>query len=212
MQPGKEQLTSQKATIAIFIVFTLTVPLTANRALAHKVNVFAWVEGDRVFVEGYYSGKKRAQNSRVEVFNKAGAKLLEGKTNEKGEFSFKTPEKTDLRIVLTNGMGHKNDFIIAVSDFGEVEASVTSSPHEPEEIKTTAVPVSADPQQLEEIIDKALDRKLAPIVKLISETRREGPRLTEIIGGIGYIFGLLGVAAFFSNRKRGIRTKQNENR
>jgi nickel transport protein len=67
------------------------------------------------------------------------------------------------------------------------------------------------------MIDKALDRKLAPVIKLIRDTRKEGPSITEIVGGIGYIFGLVGVAVYFSNRKKGARHKaqgagQNEKR
>ena len=210
MQPGKKKSLLRKTTTAILILLTLTVPLIASLALAHKVNVFAWVEGDTVFVEGYYGGKRKAHNSLVEVFNKAGVKLLEGRTNDEGQFSFEPPEKTELRIVLTAGMGHKNDFIIAASDFGEVKSSVSGSPPEPEENQTTSASASADPHQLEDLIDKALDRKLAPIIKLIRETRREGPTLTEILGGIGYIFGLLGVAVYFSNRKKKERGQRSE--
>ncbi len=210
MQPGRKQSLLQKTTIPIFTISMLTVPLMANHALAHKVNVFAWVEGDTVFVEGYYGGKKKAHNSLVEVFNKGGVKLLEGRTNDEGQFSFVPPEKAELRIVLTAGMGHKNDFIIAASDFGEVESSVSGSPPEPEENKTTSASASADPHQLEDLIDEALDRKLAPIIKLIRETRREGPTLTEILGGIGYIFGLFGVAVYFSNRKNKERGQRSE--
>jgi len=202
MRPGKKESLLRKTTIAIFIVFTLTVPLMANRALAHKVNVFAWVEGDTVFVEGYYGGKKKAQNSLVEVFNEAGVKLLEGRTNEKGEFSFEPIERTELRIVLTAGMGHKNDFVLPASAFGGATSSQSSPPPELQSSKTDFTAATIDPHQLEEMFDKALDQKLAPLIKLIIDTRREGPKLTEIIGGIGYIFGLFGVALYFSNRKR----------
>jgi len=210
MRPGKKESLLRKTTIAIFIAFTLTVPLMANRALAHKVNVFAWVEGDTVFVEGYYGGKKKAQNSLVEVFDEAGVKLLEGRTNEKGEFSFEPTEKTELRIVLTAGMGHKNDFVLPASAFGGAILSQSSPSPELQPSKTDFTAATIDPHQLEEMIDKALDQKLAPVIKLISDTRRGGPKLTEIIGGIGYIFGLFGVALYFSNRKKKERGQRSE--
>jgi nickel transport protein len=54
---------------------------------------------------------------------------------------------------------------------------------------------------LEVMIDQALDRKLEPVIKLIRNTRKEGPGVTEIIGGIGYIFGLFGLVMYFRNRK-----------
>ena len=192
------------------VVLALMAAAMTTRALAHKVNVFAWVEGDTVFVEGDFGGKRKAQNSLVEVFNKAGDKLLEGRTNKKGEFSFKPPEKTDLRIVLTDGRGHKNDFVVPAKDFGEVDSLPSGSPPAITQHKTDSPSFTMAPHQLEEMIDKTLDRKLDPVIKLIRESRREGPRLTEIIGGIGYIFGLVGVAVYFGNRKKGVRAKQNK--
>ena len=100
------------ATIVISALGIIAFLTLASQVWAHKVNVFAWVEGDMIFVEGYFPGGKKAQNSLVEVYNGAGAKLLEGRTNQKGEFSFEIPAREDLRIVLTAGMGHKNDFTI----------------------------------------------------------------------------------------------------
>ena len=169
---------------------------------AHKVNVFAWVEGDTVFVEGYFPGGKKSQDSLVEVFNPAGTKLLEGRTNEKGEFSFKIPERIDLTIVLTASMGHKNDFIVPASDFQE-GASASSTPAQV--FAGRAEDTSAHPDdlsQLEGMIDRILDRKLAPVMKLIRDTRKEGPTVTEIIGGIGYIVGLFGLVMYFKSRNK----------
>jgi nickel transport protein len=39
-------------------------------------------------------------------------------------------------------------------------------------------------------------------MKLLVETRRSGPSVTDILGGIGYIFGLIGVAAYFNAKRR----------
>ena len=172
-----------------------------SQVWAHKVNVFAWVEGDTVFVEGYFPGGKKSQDSLVEVFNPAGTKLLQGRTNEKGEFSFKIPERTDLTIVLTASMGHKNDFTVSAGDFGEVRSSPSSPAQSFAERAKDASPHPADLSQLEGIIDRALDRKLAPVIKLIRDTRKEGPTISEIVGGIGYIFGLFGLVMYFKSRK-----------
>jgi nickel transport protein len=173
----------------------------ASNVWAHKVNVFAWVEGDMVFVEGYYPGGKKAQNSLVEVYNRAGVKLLEGRTNQKGEFSFKVPAREDLRIVLTASMGHKNDFTLPAGDLGGSEPGSQDAVPKLGERSITPLSTPVDIGQLEEIIDKSLDRKLDPVIKLIRSTRKEGPGVTEIIGGIGYIFGLFGVVMYFKSRK-----------
>ncbi len=198
------------ATLTVLALGIIVALPMVSKVWAHKVNVFAWVEGDTVFVEGYLPGGKKSQDSLVEVFNPAGIKLLEGRTNEKGEFSFKIPERTDLKIVLTVSMGHKNDFIVPASDFGEVESSPSSPSQSFAESAKDSSANPTDLNQLEGIIDKALDRKLAPVIKLIRDTRKEGPTITEIVGGIGYIFGLIGVAVYFSNRRNKERGQRSE--
>jgi nickel transport protein len=37
-------------------------------------------------------------------------------TNENGEFSFKIPKKTDLKIVIDTGEGHRGEWTIAASE------------------------------------------------------------------------------------------------
>jgi len=197
----KPRLRWRAALTVLALCIFVALPMVSH-VWAHKVNVFAWVEGDTVFVEGYFPGGKKSQDSLVEVFNPAGTKLLEGRTNEKGEFSFKIPERIDLTIVLTASMGHKNDFIVPASDFQEG----ASAPSTPAQVfagraeDTSAHP--ADLSQLEGMIDRALDRKLAPVMKLIRDTRKEGPTVTEIIGGIGYIVGLFGLVMYFKSRNK----------
>ena len=199
------------ATLTVMALGILMASPLVSQAWAHKVNVFAWAEGDTVFVEGYYPGGKKSQNSLVEIFNPAGTKLLEGRTNNKGEFSFKVPEKTDLKIVLTASMGHKNYFTFSASD-SEGDVSLPASVPERKHTHNVgkSVPVSTDIHQLETIINEALDRKLGPVIKLIRDSRRQRPSITEIIGGIGYIFGLVGVAVYFSNRRKKERGQRSE--
>jgi len=166
-------------------------------ALAHKVMIFAWVEGDTVFTESKFSGGKKAINAPVVIFDKDGKKLLEGKTDNKGEFSFKIPKVTDLRIVLNAAMGHKAEWTIPESEIREsgdiVEkksADETSGP----------IAVGLSKEEVRKIVEYSLDKKLRPIVRMMTESKNTKPSLTEIIGGIGYIFGLMGVALYFMNR------------
>jgi nickel transport protein len=189
-------------------IVLVTLALLAPAARAHRVNVFAWAEGDTVHVEGYFGGGRKARHATVEVFDSTGKRLLQGKTDDRGEFSFTAPEKTDLKIVLDAGAGHRDDVTLAASDLGEGGGAGTA------DIQPGSTAVAGDrapgaacgdeaARRLEALISETLDRKLAPLIGLMRESRGEGPGLTEIVGGIGYIFGLVGVAMYFSNRKRG---------
>lgn len=83
---------------------------------AHRVNVFAWVEGDTVHVESKFSGGKKVNAGKIIVIDPRGAELVKGTTNAEGEFSFKVPEKTDLKIVLLAGEGHRAEWTIDAAE------------------------------------------------------------------------------------------------
>ncbi len=96
---------------------------------AHRVNLFAWIEGDTVYVESKFSGGKKVNAGRIIVTDSEGVELVTGTTNEKGEFSFKVPKKTDLKIVLLAGAGHRAEWTIPVT---EIEMPAAEKPPVPE--------------------------------------------------------------------------------
>ena len=59
---------------------------------------------------------------------------------------------------------------------------------------------------LDKALEKAIDRKLAPIMRTLAEMQEQKVRLTDVLGGLGYIFGLVGVAAYVKAREKGSRT------
>lgn len=171
---------------------------TALPALGHKVIVFAWVEGDTVFTESKFSGGRSAVGAEVLVFDREGQRLLEGRTDNKGGFSFKVPKLTDLRIVLNAGTGHQGEWTIP-------ESEIREAGYVPEEEKSPgeasqAITVGLSKEEIKDLIEESLDMKLRPIMRMMTESTSKGPSVTEILGGIGYIFGLMGVALYFKNR------------
>jgi nickel transport protein len=76
-------------------------------------------------------------------------------------------------------------------------AAATSAPIAPE-IKAVAV----DRQMLEETVNKALEHQLAPVKEMLTELTIHQTSLTDIIGGIGYILGLFGLAAYFLSKRK----------
>jgi nickel transport protein len=90
--------------------------LTASQSWAHKVNLFAYVEGGTVYTESYFPDGKKVEGGMIEVLDASGHKLLEGKTDNQGLFSFPLQKKEDLTIVLDATMGHKNSFVLKKSE------------------------------------------------------------------------------------------------
>ena len=101
-------------------------------AYAHKVNVFAYVEGDQIYVEGYFSDGTRAKNSEVTVYEGDGRELTKGLTNEEGDFIFPIKDKEALRIVLNAGQGHQAIYEIPTDEISGTpvsQLSDQSTPH-----------------------------------------------------------------------------------
>ena len=72
-----------------------------------------------------------------------------------------------------------------------------------------SVSQSVNQKELINSIETMMDDKLAPLIrmqgnlqKLILEDKFSGPRMTDIVGGIGWILGLFGIAAFFWSFRR----------
>ncbi len=197
--------------IAFFLLTVLYLTMTAPWALAHKVLLTAYLEGDTIFVEGGFSDGTPCKNAKVEVFDPSGKKLLEGKTNEDGEFSFKPPQKTDLKLVLNAGMGHRGEYTVPADELQgvvvgnqatktEAMPAPTAETRKPQGVSEAVARI--DPKEIESIVDRVIQKRLRPLTQLVAKSQRKtGFSPTEIFGGIGYILGLMGIAMYFRYRK-----------
>ncbi len=207
----------------IGLVVIVAIMLLADPCSAHRVRVFAYVEGDTVRVEGYFSKTRKAMNCPVEVFDSLGRRMLVGKTDSDGRFSFPVADLKDVRgglkIVLVAGEGHRAEYSLGADELpasrkteresvqGRRVAGAAESP------KTSTSEVassrSMDLKQVERMIKEAVKEENKPIIrmlgqqqKLLIEMRDRGPLLRDVVGGIGWILGILGVAAYFMSRNR----------
>ncbi len=175
--------------------------MPASVVFAHKANIFAYIEGDTVYTESYFLDGTKMKGGIVEVYGGQGIKLLEGKTDEKGEFNFKPPKKDDLEIVLIASLGHKNSYILSADELVGIIAS--EKPQEPESIESEVKGVmQVDLEEIKRIIDSSLDEKLKPIMKQLTKAQQKEVSFTEVVGGVGYIFGIVGIILYFASRKK----------
>lgn len=192
-------------------------------ASAHRVNIFAFVDGDAVQVECGFNRSQKVKQGTVEVFDAAtGAKLLQGATDGNGVFRFPVTAELreaghDLTIRIIAGEGHQNDWTVSADELAAsgtpkavaVAAAETApatpaagqaAPSASSASPVAAVSGGATPAEIERIVDAALDAKLSPIKRMLAEQTEAGPNLRDIIGGIGWIFGLIGIAAYLRRR------------
>ncbi len=191
-----------------FIVISLLVfLLTADTAFAHKVIVFGYVEGDTVHTESKFSSGKKAQNSRITVYDVQGEKLAEGRTDPDGAFAFKPPRKTTLKIVLDAGAGHRAEWVIPQAEFDEAQTAHPLSENHPPinpDVQSSVSPPVTSTFTLDDVrtvVANELEKKIKPVRQMLMDNQNQGPSMQDILGGIGYIFGLIGIAAYFHSKK-----------
>jgi nickel transport protein len=183
-------------------------PIFISPCYAHKVRVFAWAEGETIHTESKFSGGKALQNGTITVEEDlGGAVLLTGKTDKSGLFQFQVPKTSSpiLNIVINSGDGHKGSW---KHDLGEVAAHLIQSPGK---VVATEEKVPAQRQstsesciskeELSAILDTTLEAKLAPIRRTLAEESEKKVSIQDVLGGLGYILGLAGIAAYMKSRK-----------
>ena len=212
----------------LFLLFTLALP---HAALAHRVNIFAWTEGDQVVAECGFNGGNKVKQGQVVVYDAAsGAKLQEGRTDDQGVYRFPVPAEGKahgLRIVVKAGEGHQNEWMMDAAELAAIGTpNIPASAPEAKDMaqateKTSPVPhavstatpgakgataptpnaVGVSSGELQTIVNAALDAKLGPIRRELAEMRVSRPGFSEIFGGIGWLVGLAGIALYFKGRR-----------
>lgn len=209
-------MSSKKILVSIL---TMSIILLASiTAFAHRVNLFAYVEGDTVYTESYFSKKRKVHQGKLEVFStKTGEEILKGITDDSGNFNFPIPDaikndRSGLLINLYASEGHRAVWTLSADEiFPETESAAAA------EVQTSTPPKAEKPVSItptehtsysgSEIAElstqvKDLTDKVETLKRLIISQQEKGPGVNEIFSGIGYILGLFGVAAFFLSRKK----------
>ncbi len=191
----------------------------ASPALAHRVLLFAYPEGDTIHTESKFIPDTPVRQGKILVTDqKTGQVLLTGQTDDQGKFSFKIPEaamagKLNLLIVAEAAMGHRGEWLLKAESYlpGAQKTTTAAAPvaSTPAPSSSTSPPVAAgakaasvDQQALETALDKSLERHLAPIKEMLTELTIHRTSLTDVVGGLGYIAGIFGLWAYFMSKKQ----------
>ena len=168
--------------------------ITPNPAYAHRVNIFAWVEDGHIHGEGYFASGKKCIGCKVAMYGLRGEKIEEAVTDPKGLFLFKCPDGADkVKLVLSAGAGHRAETVL---DMGNKSARPDSIPAS-STITNSKYRKGCDIEQL-------LDRKLEPLLQEVRALRKSQQEITfqDVVSGLGYIFGLMGLALYGFSKKK----------
>lgn len=188
---------------AIFFLVLSGALVQASPAWAHKLFVFAAVRGKMIEGEVYYQGGDAARDIKMTVLGPNGTKLAEATTDQDGKFSYEPRFLGDHRMVADAGFGHRFETIVPAAELPQdlppfvADASLASgaagSGESHPQIPAQAV-ANADMQALTQQVTalrQDLDKWKAQL------------RMQDLLGGIGYILGLMGLASYLLRKRTG---------
>ena len=194
--------------VAFLLIAALA--LAATPAWAHRVNVFAYVEGDQLKGEGYFPGGAKAEGCKVELVDQGGKVLARTVTDKQGAFTLPKPKADPpLTLILYAGGGHRATYQLTAADLGvasggSAPAAQAAAAGSPSAQATAGATATVDPAQVQAAVERALDRKLAPIRAMLARMEADrGIGVQDVVGGLGWILGLVGLAAWMRYRKQG---------
>jgi nickel transport protein len=210
----------------VLSAFALCSTMAPQCAMAHRINVFAYFEGKNIVAEGYFSKESKAKDCPIFLHDSQGNKLFEGKTDDQGaiviQASELAPIRGDIIVTVQTPDGHKATYTLPMEDAPRSLRASTgqkrSEDHNSGQSGTISATGAKDfPEsdfsphsdaQLEAMIRNIVQQENAKTIKMISNLQRRlleaenpGPSLRDIVGGLGWIMGLAGIAAYFHGRR-----------
>jgi nickel transport protein len=191
------------ALLAAVLIVALPFP-----AQAHRLNVFASADGAVIRGSVYFQGMIPARKAPVTVLDADGALLAEMVADDAGRFAFEATRRVDHRIVADLSDGHRATFVVAAAQlppslpapFEPAPGADRSANTAGEQATQQAIPPEAE---IEAIVDAAVARHVGPLRQQIA-AYEDKIRWNDVLGGIGYIVGMTGLAFYFLARRRAV--------
>lgn len=168
---------------------------------AHQLKVFAHAEQDRIAGEVYFAGGQKMEDALVSL-SALGSdhEIATTGTDADGAFSFPVYVRQGYRISANSGDGH-----VAHWDVQKSEVILSTPGSQSTQIPPREAPSPVHDQTKEDLrtlIESAVASQVAPLRAELQKIRDER-RMQDILGGLGYIAGLAGLAMLWFSRRRG---------
>ena len=181
--------------------------LYTKPASAHKTFVFATVQGNTVEGEVYFHGGDPARNVTVTIVSPGGGVLGKTSTDQEGKFTFEPRLRCDHKLIVDAGLGHQAEYTVEADelprDLPADSPGDSVSEADPafffylfvQHVDLHAPMKTHDEENLTAEI-RALAQQVAALRKDLDKSKAR-LRLQDILGGIGYILGIMGLVSYF---------------
>ncbi len=202
----------------LWILIFLATPFCSSTAFAHTMYLFAEADGATIRGEAYFRGGTPVRNATVTAFDPAGEEIGQAQTDEQGVLTLEARFRCDHRLCVQTADGHGAEFLLQGNQLpadlplrGEAPNSSENCGTGSEKRPPTAAdepgetPEAAnDSEQLESIL-RRIDQLQERLSAYQNEIRQEQQRtrFRDLLGGIGWILGIAGIAFYLHALRRG---------
>jgi nickel transport protein len=192
-------LASQAAAVVLGVLL-----LASSPAHAHKLKVFATTVGAQIDGRAYFVGGGPAKGANVTIETPSGRHLATLHTDTDGKFEFSASTRVDHVIAIDAGDGHFARCVIPADELPQsLPTSALDSAHldppEPPPVPA-ANEMSPSGESLEDVVAQAVASQVRPLREQLNDYEDQ-VRLHDVLGGIGYIAGIAGLAAWIRSRR-----------
>lgn len=105
-----------RAGTALRLLIALSLLILSSPSQAHRLQVFASVDGAQIQGRVYFVGGHPARGVDVELLDADSKAVAELSANDEGRFRLRAPAAQDYRVVAQTGDGHRAEWPIAASE------------------------------------------------------------------------------------------------
>jgi hypothetical protein len=168
---------------------------------AHNVVGGVYAIGDQIEGEiGFSNGDMAAEGTEIKVSDTQGNLLGTVVTDSEGLFVFTAQQRIDHQFFANLSSGHVLELMLPADELPESLPGGNAVSNADMVQTSTPVNFSGDQVALQQMIEKAVAKQVKPLRKELAEYK-EKASLQDVIGGIGYIFGLCGIGIWWRQRQ-----------
>ncbi|SBS33308.1 hypothetical protein MAQ5080_02545 [Marinomonas aquimarina] len=190
------------ANVRYFLAIIMTT--LALNAGAHNVIGGVYAIGSTIEGEiGFSNGDMAPEGTEVIVFDHLGNELGRVKTDADGLFAFDASKRVEHFFYANLSSGHVVEMSLPAD---QLPASLAGDDAQAGSVKQSEYAASTntdsiDQTQLKSMIEAAVAKQVKPLRQELT-AYKEKAGLQDVIGGIGYIFGLCGLGIWWRQRQK----------
>ncbi|OUD15018.1 hypothetical protein [Thioflexithrix psekupsensis] len=209
-------ITMNKGGILFYFSIILLGLLWFENVQAHRLKLFASAQGLEIKGSVYFAGGVSVKEISVDIyFNET--KIAQVTTDSQGQFSYLASHSGDYQLVANAGSGHVARFRVQVTEASETAPDVPVALRpSPVQTATEAIENAQVDQYRHDMEVAHLERALQPLHAQLFELQKQIDayeakiRWHDILGGLGYIFGVAGLWLWWQTRCFSLKNKNGE--